>query len=64
MTTVKDHDQEKVQLDELTNSAAISVAADFGVDERAFLRKLDRKILPGVIVLYLLSFLDRSNGTS
>ncbi|KAL8685670.1 MAG: hypothetical protein Q9218_007619 [Villophora microphyllina] len=32
-----------------------------GVNEKALLRKLDRKLLPAVTVLYLLSFLDRSN---
>ncbi|KAL1617979.1 hypothetical protein SLS54_007512 [Diplodia seriata] len=32
-----------------------------GINEKALLRKLDMKLLPGVIVLYLLSFLDRSN---
>ena len=32
-----------------------------GVDERALLRKLDRKLLPALTLLYLLSFLDRSN---
>jgi hypothetical protein len=33
------------------------------VNEKALLRKLDLKLLPAVSVLYLLSFLDRSNGT-
>lgn len=33
-----------------------------GIDERALLRKLDAHLLPAVGVLYLLSFLDRSNG--
>lgn len=33
-----------------------------GVNERALLRKLDWRLLPAVGVLYLLSFLDRSNG--
>ncbi|KAM6480535.1 MFS general substrate transporter [Trichoderma sp. SZMC 28011] len=32
-----------------------------GVNERALLRKLDWRLLPAVGVLYLLSFLDRSN---
>ena len=32
------------------------------VNERALLRKLDAKLLPAVGILYLLSFLDRSNG--
>ena len=33
-----------------------------GINERALLRKLDLKLLPAVTALYLLSFLDRSNG--
>lgn len=37
------------------------VAAAYGLDEKRILRKLDRHLLPGVCVLYLLSFLDRSN---
>ena len=32
------------------------------INKRAFLRKLDRKLLPPLTLLYLLSFLDRSNG--
>lgn len=42
--------------------------SDFGQDaypdinEKALLRKLDLKLLPAVTLLYLLSFLDRSNG--
>jgi hypothetical protein len=35
-----------------------------GVDEKSLLRKLDRNLLPAVGILYLLSFLDRSNGKS
>ena len=36
----------------------------FGVDEKALLRKLDSRLLPALTLLYLLSFLDRSNGGS
>lgn len=32
------------------------------VSERALVRKLDLRLLPGVTILYLMSFLDRSNG--
>lgn len=32
------------------------------INEKALLRKLDWKLLPAVSLLYLLSFLDRSNG--
>ena len=34
-----------------------------GINEKALLRRLDLKLLPAVTLLYLLSFLDRSNGT-
>lgn len=34
------------------------------VNERALMRKLDAHLLPAVGLLYLLSFLDRSNGTA
>jgi MFS transporter, ACS family, DAL5 transporter family protein len=32
--------------------------------EKALVRKLDRRLLPVLTLLYLLSFLDRSNGAS
>lgn len=35
---------------------------DGGINEKALLRKLDLRLLPALTVLYLLSFLDRSNG--
>ena len=35
--------------------------ADYGIDEKKLVRKIDIRLLPGVAVLYLLSFLDRSN---
>jgi len=38
-----------------------ALATVYGIEEKALLRKLDRHLLPGVCVLYLLSFLDRSN---
>lgn len=34
------------------------------INERSLLRKIDAKLLPAVGILYLLSFLDRSNGES
>lgn len=39
---------------------AAAAAADI-ISERALLRKLDWRLLPAVGILYLLSFLDRSN---
>jgi hypothetical protein len=35
----------------------------FEINEKALLRKLDYRLLPPLTILYLLSFLDRSNGT-
>jgi hypothetical protein len=32
------------------------------INEKRLLRRLDLKLLPAVSILYLLSFLDRSNG--
>jgi hypothetical protein len=33
-----------------------------GISEKTLLRKLDLRLLPPLALLYLLSFLDRSNG--
>jgi hypothetical protein len=33
-----------------------------GINEKKLLRKLDLRLLPPLTLLYLLSFLDRSNG--
>jgi hypothetical protein len=35
-----------------------------GINEKALVRKLDFKLLPPLTLLYLLSFLDRSNSMS
>lgn len=43
---------------------SIADAESFGVNERGLIRKLDYTLLPAVTVLYLMSFLDRSNGSS
>jgi hypothetical protein len=32
------------------------------INEKALVRRLDYKLLPPLTILYLLSFLDRSNG--
>lgn len=39
-----------------------SVPNPTGIDEKALVRHLDWKLLPPLTLLYLLSFLDRSNG--
>lgn len=50
---------EKVQAPSETSDDAVAVE---GINEKALLRKIDAKLLPAVGILYLLSFLDRSNG--
>jgi len=39
-----------------------SFANPTGINEKRLLRKLDLKLLPPLTLLYLLSFLDRSNS--
>jgi hypothetical protein len=47
-----------------SSSAESTVADEFAdINEKALLRRLDYKLLPPLTILYLLSFLDRSNGT-
>lgn len=41
-----------------------SFAETVNINEKALLRKLDYRLLPPLTLLYLLSFLDRSNGLS
>ncbi|KAF2091549.1 MFS general substrate transporter [Saccharata proteae CBS 121410] len=43
------------------SSSDVELAGETGVNAKKLLRKVDLKLLPPVIVLYLLSFLDRSN---
>jgi hypothetical protein len=43
-------------------AASDTEAASNKVTEKALLRKLDARLLPAVGILYLLSFLDHSNG--
>lgn len=38
-----------------------NAASSYGINEKKLVRKLDLHLLPGVCLLYLLSFLDRSN---
>ncbi|PIL30330.1 MFS general substrate transporter [Ganoderma sinense ZZ0214-1] len=51
-------DGEKGSIRTPSESSAVLYSA---ADERKLLRKLDANLLPAVIILYLLSFLDRSN---
>lgn len=45
-----------------SDSDADALEATTGINEKKLLRKLDLRLLPPVTLLYLLSFLDRSNG--
>ena len=58
---------EKKELEDSTvpdeNSSPSSIAGEHvGIKEKTLLRKLDMRLLPPLTILYLLSFLDRSNG--
>ena len=53
-------EKEAVQIDPPVDASP--EASLTGINERALLRKLDFKLLPALTLLYLLSFLDRSNG--
>lgn len=48
--------------DTAASPSSSSLAEGTGIDEKKLLRKLDYRLLPPLILLYLLSFLDRSNG--
>jgi len=69
-TSPEQHNKEKVALEAQGNgnSAAPSLVSDdsftnpTGINEKALLRRLDLKLLPPLTLLYLLSFLDRSNS--
>lgn len=52
------HDSDEGTVSPATPSETASV------NERSLLRKIDGRLLPAVGVLYLLSFLDRSNGNN
>jgi hypothetical protein len=48
--------------DDLPQAASSISSADYShINEKSLLRKLDWRLLPGVSLLYLVSFLDRSN---
>jgi hypothetical protein len=49
------------QLEGSGNTSLTSNIEYNGVYEKKLVRKIDWRIIPGVILLYLLSFLDRSN---
>ncbi len=68
-TVPAQHDQEKIVLERGNDgSRAPSLSSEeaftnpTGIDEKALVRRLDLKLLPPLTLLYLLSFLDRSNS--
>jgi len=46
-----------------SSNSDLEISSGAGIDEKRLLQKLDLRLLPAVSILYLLSFLDRSNGT-
>jgi hypothetical protein len=58
------HPAANVNLNNVTISTAHSRDAEaVAIHEKSLLRKLDYRLLPPLTLLYLLSFLDRSNGS-
>ena len=57
----KNMDTGLVSSDKAGESGYDSATSIHGIGEKKLVRKIDWRILPGVVVLYLLSFLDRSN---
>jgi len=58
---------DKAVVDDLDNRSSDIESSDSfenptGINEKKLLRKLDLKLLPPLTLLYLLSFLDRSNS--
>lgn len=60
-TGVADSPPAKEALQAASPASSSVVEAGSGINEKALVRKLDLKLLPPVTLLYLLSFLDRSN---
>ena len=67
MAVTSHEDSERGDLKEAQTASSLDSNHSFtnptGINEKALLRKLDLKLLPPLTVLYLLSFLDRSNGS-
>ena len=55
-------EKEQLEIDESNPVQTKEAEGANTIDEKKLLRKLDLHLLPGVTLLYLLSFLDRSNG--
>lgn len=53
---------EKAETTPTTSDVDVAPESFPAINEKKLLRKLDGKLLPVLTILYLLSFLDRSNG--
>jgi hypothetical protein len=56
----KGHIPEKTGV--VTASGTMISESNTTINEKALIRKIDSRLLPAVTLLYLCSFLDRSNG--
>jgi hypothetical protein len=54
-------EKEQIKVEETTFAHTAEETGD-AIDERKLLRKLDWHLIPGLTLLFLLSFLDRTNG--
>ena len=63
MSAIEDKRDDETPPGDVTPRDAIDDDTD-KINEKALLRKIDAQLLPAVGILYLLSFLDRSNGKS
>lgn len=54
---VNDHTSLAAQHTQIRTPEAVAV--EYNLSEKELIRKLDRYLVPGVSILYLLSFLDR-----
>lgn len=63
MADIKEHSvlEKNQRISPDASSNDLPDASAYGISEKRLLRKLDLHLLPGVCILYLLSFLDRSN---
>ena len=52
---------ERVSMDKLESSAGETSTRTDNAYEKKLMRKINWRIIPGTVLLYLLSFLDRSN---
>ena len=55
-------EKEQTRIDEANSDRVTDESGPDAIDEKKLLRKLDWHLVPGLTLLFLLSFLDRSNG--